>query len=56
MGLKKARISSLASKAQKALRQAVRQVIVEHRRTGKPIAIWRAGKVVQVSAARFSHV
>ena len=52
MGVKKVHVSSLASKAERALRQAVRHVIKEHRRTGQPVVIWRAGKVVRVSANR----
>ena len=40
----------LAYKAEEALRKAVAEAIAEHRRNGVPIAIWRNGKVVRISA------
>ena len=40
----------LAYRAEKALKEAVAEAIAEHRRNGVPIAIWRNGKVVLVSA------
>ena len=36
--------------AEEALRKAVAEAIAEHRRNGVPIAIWRNGKVVRISA------
>lgn len=41
---------SLGKKAEKALKEAVREVIEEHRRLGRPLYIWRNGKVAKVSA------
>jgi hypothetical protein len=43
---------SLSVKAEKAMRRAFRQVLEEHKRFGQPVAIWRAGKVVRISADR----
>jgi hypothetical protein len=40
----------LAYRAEEALRKAVAEAIAEHRRNGVPIAIWRNGKVVRISA------
>lgn len=38
-------ISLLQKKAEKALKEAVRKVVEEHRRTGEPLVIWEKGKV-----------
>ena len=47
---------SLSVKSEKAMKRAFRQVLEEHRRLGQPVAIWRTGKVVRVSADRLlSH-
>jgi len=40
----------LAYQSEEALREAVAEAIAEHRRNGVPIAIWRNGKVVRISA------
>lgn len=45
--MKKAR--SLQEKAFLALKKAVREVIERHKQTGRPLAIWRDGKVVLIS-------
>jgi len=45
----------LQIKAEKALKEAVREVIEDHRRTGRPLVIWRNGKVAKVSANKLSH-
>lgn len=44
---------ALQAKAFKALKEAVREVVEEHRRTGRPLAVWRNGKVMKVSASQF---
>ena len=41
---------SLQEKAFIALKEAVREVVEHHKQTGRPLAIWRNGKVVMVSA------
>jgi len=56
MGARKAGVSALSSKAEKALRRAVRRVVEEHRRTGQPVVIWRAGKVVRIPANRLLRI
>ncbi len=43
---------SLSVKAEKAMKRAFRLVLEEHKRLGQPVAIWRAGKVVKISADR----
>lgn len=45
-------IHLLNVKAEQALRQAVAETIRDHARTGDPVAIWRNGKVVWLSAKR----
>ena len=40
----------LAYQTEEALRKAVAEAIAEHRRNGVPIATWRNGKVVRISA------
>jgi hypothetical protein len=41
---------ALQAKAFKALKEAVRGVVEEHKRNGRPLAVWRNGKVMKVSA------
>ena len=31
------------------MRQAVRKVVAAHRKTGRPLVVWKKGKVAQVS-------
>jgi hypothetical protein len=40
----------LEVRAEMAFKKAVEKVIEDHIRTGRPIHIWRDGKVVEVSA------
>jgi len=42
---------TLQKKAFIALKEAVREVIEHHRKTGRPLAIWEDGKVKWVSAS-----
>jgi hypothetical protein len=39
---------SLRVKAEMALKEAVAEAIAEHKRRGRPIVVWRNGKVVLV--------
>jgi len=41
---------TLQEKAFKALKEAVREVVEDHKRTGRPLSVWRNGKVVKISA------
>ncbi|MFH1854539.1 MAG: hypothetical protein ABH815_04430 [Candidatus Omnitrophota bacterium] len=43
---------SLHDKAFRALKEAVRDVIKQHAETGRPLAIWKNGKVTHVSAKK----
>jgi hypothetical protein len=42
----------LQIKAFKALKEAVREVVLDHKRTGRPLSVWRNGKVVKISASQ----
>ena len=44
------KIHALADLAERALKEAVRETIKDHKRTGDPIAIWRNGKVAKIPA------
>ncbi len=44
------RQSQLDKKAEKAMREAVKGVISEHKKNGLPLAVWKEGKVVNISA------
>jgi len=46
---------SLQDKAELALKKVVGEVIKRHKQNGRPLAIWRNGKVVKISASRVSH-
>ena len=43
---------ALANLAELALKEAVREAIKDHERTGDPIAVWRNGKVVHITGRR----
>ena len=40
---------TLHDKAFLALKKAVRQVVEQHKKTGRPLAVWKNGKVVMLS-------
>ncbi|MBI2871464.1 MAG: hypothetical protein HYY14_07145 [Candidatus Omnitrophica bacterium] len=40
---------SLQDKAEAALKKAVREVVKRHKKTGRPLAIWKNGKTVLIS-------
>ncbi len=40
---------TLQDKAEAALKKAVRQVILQHKKTGRPLAIWKNGRTVLIS-------
>lgn len=44
----KARMS-LQDKAEAALKKAVREVVEQHKKTGRPLAVWKNGKTVRIS-------
>ncbi|MDP2905354.1 MAG: hypothetical protein Q8O22_03525 [Candidatus Omnitrophota bacterium] len=41
---------SLQDKAEAALKKAVRAVVERHKETGRPLAVWKNGKTVRISA------
>jgi hypothetical protein len=43
---------TMQEKAFKALKEAVREVVKRHKETGRPLAVWRDGKVVRVPACK----
>lgn len=47
---KKIRVPAIALEGEKALRAAVAEVVEEHKRTGKPLAVWRDGNAVLLTA------
>ena len=44
--------SKLHAGANKAIKEAIRGVIEDHKRTGRPMIIWRNGKVAKVPASQ----
>jgi hypothetical protein len=48
--MKKPARSSLTQKAIRALTEAVAEVVEDHRRRAKPLAVWRDGKAVWIPA------
>jgi len=40
---------SLQDKAELALKKAVRNVVEQHKKTGRPLPVWQDGKVVYIS-------
>lgn len=40
---------SLQDKAEEALKKAVRQVVQQHKKTGRPLAVWKDGRAVFIS-------
>jgi len=41
--------ASLQEKADKAMRKAIRGVVERHKKTGRPLAVWKNGKVAMIS-------
>ena len=46
---------SLQDKAVIALKKAVREVVERHKKAGRPLAVWKNGKVVKMPASRIPH-
>ena len=40
---------SLQDKAEIALKQAIKKVVENHKKSGRPLAIWKNGKTVRIS-------
>jgi NCAIR mutase (PurE)-related protein len=41
---------SLQDKAYAALKKVVREVVERHKKTGRPLAVWKNGKTIRISA------
>jgi len=41
---------SLQDKAEVALYKAVRSVVERHKKTGRPLAVWKNGRTIRISA------
>jgi hypothetical protein len=48
----KAQQIKLHKSAEKAMREAVKGVVSEHKKNGLSLAVWKQGKVVSISAKR----
>lgn len=46
---------SLQDKAVLALKKAVYEVVERHKKTGRPLAVWRKGKVVKMLPSNIRH-
>lgn len=40
---------SIQDKAKAALKEAIRQLIKQHKKTGRPLIVWRNGRVARIS-------
>ncbi|MDP2652748.1 MAG: hypothetical protein Q8Q08_01830 [Candidatus Omnitrophota bacterium] len=40
---------SIQDKAEIALKRAVREVVERHKKTGRPLVVWKNGKVARIS-------
>ena len=43
-------LSVLQRKIEKAMREAIHQLVEEHKKTKIPLAVWKNGKVINISA------
>lgn len=43
---------TLQDKAEVALKKAVRGVVEQHKKTGRPLAVWKNGRTVRISPYR----
>jgi hypothetical protein len=44
---------TMQDKAVLAMEAAVRKVVAEHKKTGRPLAIWKKGRAVHVPISNF---
>ena len=43
---------TILDKAEAAMKKAVREVVADHKKSGRPLSIWKNGRVVKVSAKK----
>lgn len=41
---------TIQDKAEAALKKAIREVVKNHKKTGRPLAAWKNGKIVMIDA------
>ncbi len=41
---------TILDKAEAAMKKAVRKVVAQHRKDGRPLAVWEKGKVKKIKA------
>ena len=46
------RLSKLHSQAESAMKEAIKDVIAQHKKTGRPLAVWKNNKVTMISAEK----
>lgn len=46
---------TLQDKAMAAMKKAVKMVIEQHKKSGRPLAIWKNGKTVMISADKLGR-
>lgn len=44
------KVIDIQKKAESALKKAIKEVIVRHKQAGRPLSVWRDGKVQKVSS------
>ena len=47
--MKRRKRLTLQDKAMLALKEAVKEVVEQHRKSGRPLATWKNGKVVRIT-------
>lgn len=43
---------TIQDKAELAMKSAIRQVVEEHKKSGRPLAIWKNGKMVKMPVSK----
>lgn len=49
------RLSKLHSQAEQAMKEAIKEVVEQHRKTGRPISVWKNDKVTMIPAVKTSY-
>ena len=52
---RKQKLPPLVSKADKAMKSAIRKLIARHKRSGEPLIVWKNGKVVRIPAKKLNR-
>jgi hypothetical protein len=51
---KRHKMPEIFKKAEKAMKAAIRQVMIDHKQKGLPMYVWRNEKLVSIPASRIS--